>query len=57
MVNDFVERFKADSTLTDISVEKADTDHNVRKLTKLGNFLRNGERDKRTETSSGEDRF
>jgi hypothetical protein len=57
VVDDLAEGLKADSTFTDVSVEQTNSNNNVRKLTKLCNLLRNGERDERTETSSGEYRL
>ena len=57
MVDDLTETLEADTTLTDVTIEKPNADDDVRQLTKLGNLLRSGQSDKGTQTGSGQDRF
>jgi hypothetical protein len=57
MIDDVKERFKTNTTLSDISVEKTDTDNNVRKLTKLSNFFWSCQRYKWSKTGSWKHRF
>ena len=44
--------FKSNSSLSNISVKKSNTYHNIRKLTKLSNLLRSCKRNERSQTSS-----
>jgi len=57
MVDNVKERFKTNTTLADISVEKTDTDNDVRELTKLGNLLWSCQRHKWSKTCSWKYRF
>jgi len=57
MVDDVQERFKTNSTLSDISVEKTDSDNDVRELTKLSNLFWSCQRHKWSKTSSWKYRF
>jgi hypothetical protein len=42
MIDNFIETFKADSSLSDVSIEKTDTNHDVGQLTKLSHFFWSG---------------
>lgn len=57
MVDDVKERFKTNTTLSDISVEKTDSDNDVRQLTKLSNLFWSCQRHKWSKTSSWKYRF
>ena len=57
MVDNLVEALEADTTLADITIEEANTDDDVRKLTKLGNLLGGSKGDEWTQTGSGKNRL
>ena len=54
MVDNLIEAFKTDATLANISVEEADADNDVRKLSELGDFLRGRQGHEWAETGSGQ---
>ena len=57
MVDDLTKTFEANTTLTNITIEKSDTNDDIGKLTELGNFLRSGQSNEGAKTSSRQDRF
>ena len=57
MVDDLGEAVKSNSSLTNISVEKTDSNYDVRKLTKLSNFLWSGQSHEWLESCTREDRL
>ena len=57
MVDDVKEGFKTNTTLSNISIEKTDTNNDVRELTKLGNLFWSCQRHEWSKTSSWKYRF
>ena len=57
MIDDVEERFKTNTTLSDISVEETDTNNDVRELTKLGNLFWSSQRHEWSKTGSWKYRF
>ena len=57
MVNDILERFKADASFANVSIEQSDPDDYIRELTKLGDFLRSCQRDERSQPGPWQDRL
>lgn len=57
MVDNLAKTFKTNTTLSNITIEKTDTNNDVGQFTELSHFLRGGQRHKGSESSSGQDRL
>jgi len=57
MIDDVKERFKTNTTLSDISVEETNTNNDVRELAKLGNLFWSCQRHEWSKTGSWKYRF
>jgi hypothetical protein len=57
VINNFVKAFKAYTSLTYISVEKSDSNYNIRQFAKLSDFFRSSQGHKRSETCTWKNTF